>query len=616
MKFSRLPIIIMVVAGLILITVALQVEKPSVQLQEMRPERLGTHFRAIRFSPDKRTVWAVGFEGMIVRSDDVGNTWTRQKSGVNARLYGLCVLDRNILYCCGSEGTLLSTTNGGNRWYKIPVPTRLRLVDVFFIDPLTGWVAGDDGLVMHTKDGGKNWTLLNTGVNAGFRRIWFKNKNEGFAAGYEGKVLSTDNGGDTWTILETPGDISCYGAYFDPGGNTCFLVGSCGMILSSTDAGESWRLFPAVTTSFLRDIDFDSEGNGCAIGYGVALTLSPGADRWRREAALPGLYLQSVAFGANGVVLAAGHWGTLMRSVDHGSTWNMMEPYFAPDLLDTAVDQKSKTAMAVGADGWAMIHRHGDDDWTISYSGSKETLKAVAADQYGRFWALNGSPKTLFRYTSQDGWATVNLPIENDHQLNAITFAGDSLGFIAGDQGTLLYSKDAGETWKLYGLSTQKNIHGIYFIDEKNGFMVGDDGLIMESGNGGSTWLGQFTGVTYDFRSGIFSENGYALALSNAGLLESWSNGRNSSWHNKTFDCSVTAIAQNGRYLGLGNGDILDAKTRFSRCVSIDPIQAFASEKNGKYIWGAGRYGRICRLTMSESDIGLLSKDEQSDNSR
>lgn len=596
----------MIVAGLILVAVALQIEKPSIQLQEMRPDRLGTHFRAIKFSPDKKTAWAVGFEGMIVRSDDAGMTWTRQKSGVNARLYGLCVMDHNTLYCCGSKGTLLATTNGGSRWSNISVPTQLRLVDVFFIDPFAGWVAGDDGCIMRTQDGGKNWTQLNAGSAAGFRRIWFKNRKEGFVTGYEGSVFSTNDGGDSWTRCETPENISCYGAYFEPDGNTCYLAGSCGLILTSTDAGATWRHFPVITTNFLRDIDFDDEGNGCAIGYGVALTRSAGSEQWKREAALPGLYLQSVAFGMDGVVLAAGHWGALMRSTDYGSAWSMMESYFAPDLLDIAVDNRSKTVMAVGSDGWTLIHRHSDDAWTISYSGSRETLKAVAVDQKGRFWAVNGSSQTLFRYTK--GWESVVLPIKNDRRLNAITFVGNSQGFIVGDQGTLFYTSDCGETWQVYGLSTQKNIHGIYFINENKGFIVGDDGLVMETGNGGSNWLGQFTGVTFDFRSGVFGADGYALVLSDAGILESWSNGHNSSWHNKAFDYPVTALTQGGHYLGLRNGDILDTKTGFSRCVSTDPILAFTSEKDGKYIWGSGRYGRICRLTKTE--IGLLSKNE------
>jgi photosystem II stability/assembly factor-like uncharacterized protein len=600
MKLSRLPVILLIITGLVLITVAIQIEKPAVQLCEMRPDRLGTHFRDIAFSPDKETAWAVGFAGMIVRSDDGGITWKKQKSGTRARLYGLHILTRNNLYCCGSEGTLLVTSNGGDHWRKIPVPTRLRLVDVFFLNPLTGWVVGDDGCVMRTEDGGKNWTQLDTGHTTGFRRIWFKNRHEGFAAGYEGVLLSTGNGGDSWTRLVIPDNISYYGAHFGSDEDTCVLVGSCGMMVISTDAGATWRMLPVITTNFLRDVDFNENGYGCAVGYGVVLTREPGADQWNRERDQPGLYLQSVACGPDGIVLAAGHWGTLMRSADFGRTWTLLDDHFAPDLLDIAVDGGSGMVMGVGSDGWTLILHPEDGSWKPSFSGSKDTLKAVAVDQRGRFWTLSGDSGVVFRYSGPTGWERVSLAIENERQLNDILFTGAAQGFIAGDDGTLLHSSDCGETWQVHGLPIRKNVHGIFFIDENHGFVVGDAGLVMETGNGGLTWLGQFTGVTSDFRDAVFCTDGHAVVLSPGGALESWSNGHNSSWHDMISEYPVTAIARGGRYAGLLNGDILDRRTGISRCVSHDPIRAFAADKNGFRIWGAGRFGRITRLKTSD----------------
>lgn len=614
MKFSRLPVILLIIIGFVLITVAIQIEKPAVQLREMRPDRLGAHFRQIAFSPDKETAWAVGFGGMIVRTDDGGITWKKQKSGTSARLYGLHILTQHNLFCCGSDGTLLVTSNGGDHWRKIPVPTRLRLIDVFFLDPLTGWFAGDDGCIMRTEDGGKNWTQLDTGHSIGFRRIWFKNRNEGFAAGYEGVLLSTETGGDSWTRMVIPDNISYYGAHFGADGETCFLVGSCGMMVTSADAGTTWHTLPVITTNFLRDVDINDNGFGCAVGYGVVLTRMAGTDQWKREQDHPGLFLQSVAFGPNGVVLAAGHWGTLMRSVDYGRTWTLLENHFAPDLMDIAVDGGSGMVMGVGSDGWALMLHPGDGDWKPSYSGSKDTLKAVAVDQLGRFWTLSGNPGVVFRYSGRTGWERVNLVIENDRQLNDIVFTGDTLGFIAGDEGTLLRSSDCGETWQRHGLPVRRNVHGIFFTDENSGFVVGDAGLVMETGNGGFTWLGQFTGVTSDFRNAMFSADGHAIVLSPDRALESWSNGRNSSWHDMICDIPMTAIAQGGRYAGLLNGDILDRRTGISRCVSHDPIRAFAAEDNGIRIWGAGRFGRITRLKTS--DINFLLAQEHCEQHR
>jgi photosystem II stability/assembly factor-like uncharacterized protein len=599
------------VIALMLIAVALQIEKPAIRLYEERPERLATHFRKIAFAPDMKTVWAAGFNGLIVRSDDAGKSWKQQVSGTKARLYGLHVFDQNTVYTCGSEGTLLFTSNGGKTWIPIQVPTRLRLTEVYFIDGVRGWVVGDDGIILATRDRGRTWTTSDSGYTTGLRSVWFSDETHGYVAGYEGLLLRTTDGGESWERIQVPEHISFYGTHFDKD-KQFHLVGSCGLILESDDAGSNWLMNPVITTNYLRDIDFGPNGLGCVAGYGVILTRHPESHQWQRAADFPGLHLQSIAVGSGGTAIAVGHWGAILRTEDYGKSWILSDQYFSPDMYDIATNEPTGTTMAVGADGWVLMRRQHDGQWIASHTGSRETLRSVAVDQAGRFWTLGGSSDRVYRYTPEDSqWEPIHLKYTPARNLNAIVFKGKTDGFIVGDSGFLMSTGDIGNTWSPRNLPTRYNARGIQFIDDQNGFIYGDNGLALATRNGGVTWMGQFTGVTDSFLDGTFGEDGHAVLLSPFGTLESWSNGYNASWFELQLEYPAIAVTTGGRYLSKLNGEIFDRKTGVSRRVSNDPIFSFTPNHSGLNIWGAGSFGRITRLRSNEFDRLLVKQHRE-----
>jgi hypothetical protein len=51
-------------------------------------------------------------------------------------------------------GCILRTDNGGDRWYFQDSGVNKPLNDLFFLDDSTGWIAGDDGIILKTTSGG------------------------------------------------------------------------------------------------------------------------------------------------------------------------------------------------------------------------------------------------------------------------------------------------------------------------------------------------------------------------------------------------------------------------------------------------------------------------------
>src|SRR3712207_5275033 len=54
----------------------------------------GNALYSVRFAADKKHGWAIGGDGVILRTEDGGYVWEEQKSTVATTLYGLFVKDK------------------------------------------------------------------------------------------------------------------------------------------------------------------------------------------------------------------------------------------------------------------------------------------------------------------------------------------------------------------------------------------------------------------------------------------------------------------------------------------------------------------------------------------
>lgn len=65
-----------------------------------------------------------------------------------------------IVWSVGELGLIVRSNNGGDSWTQQLSGTETDLFAVSFIDTLTGWVLGKNNLILHTTDGGENWGTL------------------------------------------------------------------------------------------------------------------------------------------------------------------------------------------------------------------------------------------------------------------------------------------------------------------------------------------------------------------------------------------------------------------------------------------------------------------------
>ena len=62
------------------------------------------------------------------------------------------------------RGLIVLSDDNGETWRQVPAPVSLDLVAVYLVSPRTGWATGQDGIVLHTADGGATWSSRTTGL--------------------------------------------------------------------------------------------------------------------------------------------------------------------------------------------------------------------------------------------------------------------------------------------------------------------------------------------------------------------------------------------------------------------------------------------------------------------
>lgn len=142
----------------------------------------------------------VGRAGSVVKYS--GGWQALQRPAAND-LYGVYMINSSTAWICGSDGYIARTDNGGNSWSRQTTGISQTLFSIYFVNDNLGFACGENGVILKTTNGGSSWTQLSSGVNVPLYAIGFANENYGWVVGSGGYILRTTNGGGTW-LIERP----------------------------------------------------------------------------------------------------------------------------------------------------------------------------------------------------------------------------------------------------------------------------------------------------------------------------------------------------------------------------------------------------------------------------
>jgi photosystem II stability/assembly factor-like uncharacterized protein len=264
----------------------------------------------------------------------------------------------------------------------------------------------------------------------------------------------------------------------------------------------------------LLAIDGLQAGNNVAVGkFGLIFLTADGGRSWQRPASGTSRTLSAVSFADDQHGYIAGSGGTVLASSDSGATWQAQNSGTKDHLLGIHAASPLRV-FAVGAFGTALSTSDGGRSW------SKHELK----------WDT-----LIERIIKESGYVEPNL--------NAVYFSSPEFGWIVGEFGLVLHTKDGGRTWasQRYGANLPQ-LYAVKFLDDRRGWAIGQAGNLIQTADGGQQWSAVQLETTRDLYD-LSVDDDRGVIVGDGVILASRDRGANWQSIGSSEDHWVTAVA-------------------------------------------------------------------------
>lgn len=304
-------------------------------------------------------------------------------------------------------------------------------------------------------------------------------------------------------------------------GTHCWAVGTHGVICQSGDSGRTWRTRFLPLSCTLKSVCFLTDRIGWVAGVridsvssaerAVLFRTRDGGQSWV-DLSAPSAELDGSAdltvsqlpgichiryFGLEEAIavtapIADRRGQGIIRSEDGGQTWQLVPSEDSTGIWSAGAFLSTSEGIVVGRNQAyaAVVARQ-----TVVINPPQTTLRqfrGVSIDTDGRGWIAGDNGTVFSTINAGITWQPHHdeLPehLADVADFSAVAHRGDVviLGGIPGS--FVLRSDSAGENWKICPLDKTGHIHQLEFLSDSEVLAVGSFGQIHRSDDGGSTW--------------------------------------------------------------------------------------------------------------------------------
>lgn len=214
-----------------------------------------------------------------------------------------------------------------------------------------------------------------------------------------------------------------------------------------------------------------------------------------------------------------------------------------------------------------------------------------------------------------------------DRILRSIHFIDANQGWIVGDAGTILTTSSSGGSWTNRSFVTVQNLLSVQFVNAQEGLVVGTRGLIIKTTDGGLSWNSLTSGVNLNLRAVHYIDKTTAIAVGDSLTIfrttdggTSWRNRRPAGLPSTILGRSLLAVYFSSPTIGFTVGEAgmffksTDGGETWTRQTSFTGGELrsiyFVDQAIG---WSAGKSGVIFKTTNSGASWGALSSGTNQD---
>lgn len=524
---------------------------------------------------------AVGDDGVILYSENYGESWTQVSAGIRAPINSVSCNGTVCIAAYGSEGTvdkgILRSIDGGRNWNIVRrlnssglnglVPNAVHC-DESGVCILVGTVVGSSSSIsLRSTNNGVTWTESNNNPGSAvssFGRTWIYIINNSTIT-----RISFNSQGNTWGSSGTGASIfvSLWGVACKDE-NICFAVGGSGTIRRTSNAsnigqagGVNWS---GVGVGNVRYNAVSCASNACiSVGNngGLARTITSDGSEWETRTALGSNNLNAISCIGDRCLIV-GDSGVIYTSNNSGATWSQIN--YGADSLSSASCRDAINCVLVGASGNVVYSSDNGISWQSANSLTTNNLNSVTC-LFGTYTCLAVGDGGVIRRSSNFGriWSSIASPITNN--LTA-TSCFDSKCYAVGYNGKIITANTNNFVFTELTSGTGNRLNGISCSNANTCIAVGNGGVIRLTSNG-STWSGIGFG-TADFKGATVNAQGKFLIIRQGAIFlannqipasgsSGWTtvlNGSNDINAIACFGNSCVAGGQNGLLLKSLNG--------------------------------------------------------------
>jgi len=332
------------------------------------------------------------------------------------------------------------------------------------------------------------------------------------------------------------------------------LFAVTGFVVTSEGRPVRFQMLPALETeaateSLILDAATDEQRTLIVGEQGHILYSDDSGASWTHAQVPISLSITAVTFCGRNCAWAAGHDGILLRSTDRGESWQTN--FTGTDIARLSADAAEATIRELEAEienagpdeiddlEWALEDaQFAFDDASVALEdGVTMPLLDVWFDNERNGFALGAYGIMLQTKDSGSTWSLISDRLDNPDDFHLYGIARSAAGtlLVAGEAGTLLRSRDGGESWDRLEAPYQGSFFGIVAARDGSLITFGLRGNIFRSTDEGDSWLAVETGDDRTLLSGMTRSDGAIVLVGSAGAVLS------SDDHGATFEALPTS---------------------------------------------------------------------------